>query len=72
MGGTLLPQLLVWAKSIVFDPIIVIWLILRVSLPRLVRVTGTGLLDVPTFWFPKLIPIGESFTAVPVPESEIV
>ena len=44
LGGTVVPQLLVCAKS----GLVVMLLMLRAVVPVLVKVTGTGLLAVPT------------------------
>ena len=52
-GGTELGQLLVWAKSLLLGPVILIDLIVSVAAPVLVSVTRLGALEVPTFCCPK-------------------
>ena len=68
-GGTFVPQVFVCEKSLGSAPLIAISVIESELVPRLLRVTGTGTLEVPTFCLPKSISVGESTTAVPVPES---
>ena len=46
--ATELPQLLVWAKSPLFDPVKVMLAMLKEEEPLLVNVTGCGGLVVPT------------------------
>ena len=48
-GGTLVPQLFFCVKSFGSAPLIVIPLIESGVVPRLLSVTGTGVLEVPTF-----------------------
>ena len=68
-AATLVPQVLVWAKSPALVPLRVMLVMLRVALPLLVRVTELAALVVPTAWLPKLRLVGERLTAgwVPVP-----
>lgn len=44
---------------------------MSVTVPWLLKVTGMGVLEVPTFWFKKVTPIG-SVILVPIPESATV
>jgi len=48
-GATLLPQLLVWAKSVAFVPLIVMLDMLKRALPSLPSSTLNGMLVVPVF-----------------------
>jgi len=68
-GGKLLPQLFVCEKSLGSAPLIAICVMESELGARLLRVTLIGKLEVPTFTSPKLIAVGESMTAVPVPDS---
>jgi hypothetical protein len=72
LGGTLVPQLLVCAKSPGSVPLIVIWLMETEDTPAFVKVIGIGTLVVPTFWSPKLMLLGDNVTTIPVPESATV
>ena len=64
-ASTCKPQLLVCLKSVASGRVIVIVLIFSVALPVLVKVTGSGLLEVPTTVLGKERLVGEKFTACP-------
>lgn len=66
------PQLFVSTKSPAFLPVIPTFVMLRLVLPLLVIVTGSGPSVVPTFWLPKFRVVLERLTTVPVPVSETV
>jgi hypothetical protein len=51
-GGTLPPQLLVWEKSPLFAPVIVILVIVKAAPPVFVTVTPWAAVGVPTSWLP--------------------
>ena len=61
-AGTLVPQVLVCAKSPGFVPVTLIPVMLRLVVPTLVRVTVCGGLVVPTDTFPNARLAGTSFT----------
>jgi len=71
-AATLVPQLLVWAKSPEFVPATAIPVMLKAALPVLWIVTGCGGLVTPTGSFPSARLVGEALKAglvlVPVPE----
>jgi hypothetical protein len=62
------PQVLVWEKSLGFEPVTVIDVTLTLDLPLLVIVTDCELLLLPTFTLPKFKLAGEISITVPVPE----
>lgn len=61
--ATLLPQVLLCAKSPGSDPVKLKLVIVSVEVPLLVRVTFFAALVVPCFCFPKESEVGESLTA---------
>jgi hypothetical protein len=71
-AGTLPPQLLVCAKSPGLFPVKLMPLMLSVTVPTLVNLTGAPGLVVPTGWLPKFTLLADSFTIVPVPLSDAV
>jgi hypothetical protein len=73
-AATLDPQVLVWAKSPLLAPVIVMLLMVSAAVPVLVRVSVSAALFVPTVWLPKAIELLERLTAgvVPVPVSATV
>src|SRR5208283_1197395 len=64
-GATELGQLLLWAKSPLFVPVIWMDVMVRLIFPVFWSVTYCGLLVKPTVWFPKLRLVGESETTAP-------
>src|SRR5436305_1945247 len=69
-AATLDPQVLVWAKSPLFVPVIAMLVMLRVAVPGLLNVIVWAALVVATFWLANVRLDGESdtcATAVPVP-----
>lgn len=70
-GASELPQVLVWAKSPLFVPVMLMLLMVNVALPELLSVTMLGELFVPTAWLPNETLVGERPTtgAMPVPVS---
>jgi hypothetical protein len=73
-AATELPQLLVWAKSLAFEPESARLVTLKVALPELVNVIVCAELAVLTDWFPKARLVGETVApgAVPVPQRATV
>jgi|SRR5713226_866285 len=65
--ATLVPQVLVWEKSLALVPVTVIDFTVMACTLVLVSVTVCGVLEEPTFTFPKLRLDDESCTNVPVP-----
>jgi len=55
--ATLVPHVLVWTKSPVFKPVIVMLKMLTVTLPSLASVIVLGKLAVPTGWLLKVTPL---------------
>ena len=66
-AATLVPQVLVWEKSLAFVPVTVIDFTVMACTLVLVSVTLCGVLVEPTLTFPKLRLDDESCTNVPVP-----
>src|ERR1022692_3394679 len=58
-------QLLLWPKSPLFVPVILIEVMVRLMLPVFVRVVTFGWLVIPTVWFPKVNIVGESMAMAP-------
>jgi len=71
-AGSLDPQLLLWAKSFAFLPVMVKAVSTRVVLPTFVSRTIEGGLVVPTFCAGNPIEVGERLTTVAVPDKLIV
>lgn len=71
-AATLLPHVLVWAKSDASLPVRRTLEILKIPLAWLVKVTIWAALVVPLAWLPKFRLVGDSVTAVPTPVSEPV
>ena len=63
LAARLLEQVLVWAKSAAFVPLIAILLMLRVAWPLLASVTVWALLVVFTTWLAKLKLLGFKLAA---------
>jgi hypothetical protein len=61
-GATLLPQVLIWAKSPASAPATEILVILTATLPLLLSVIFLGMLLVPTGWLPNFKLAGVSCT----------
>jgi hypothetical protein len=62
-AATLVPQLLLCAKSLGFVPVSAMPLTLRAALPVLLKVMVCEALATPTGWFPKLRLVDERLTA---------
>ncbi len=62
-AGTELPQVLVWAKSLAFVPVIARLEIPKAALPELFTMTVCALLELSTGRLPKLRLAGDRFTA---------
>jgi len=62
LAATELPQLLVWAKSPAFVPVMAMLVRLKEAPPVLVRVTVSAALTVPTAWLAKLRLAAERLT----------
>ena len=69
-AATLAPQLFDWVKSLEFDPENEMLVMVNAALPVVVRVTDSGVLEVPTGTLPKGTLDGETLAAedAPVPE----
>src|SRR2546425_12605389 len=57
------PQVLVWAKSRLLVPVMVMLVMVSVAVPGLVRVTACGALVVPSAWLPRAREAGMKLTA---------
>jgi hypothetical protein len=66
-AATLVPQLLVCAKSVLFSPVTARLVIVSVAFPVLVRVAVCGELTTPTDSFPKGMLVGANTTTGPPP-----
>src|ERR1039458_1319299 len=66
-GPTLVPQVLLSVKSVLFAPVIVRLLIVSVNFAVLVKVVVCGGLFCPTVTVPKLRLVGTRVTKVPIP-----
>jgi len=62
-AATKLPQLLVWAKSLAFGPVIARPVIVKSPLPVLLRAMVRAALVVPTGWLAKVRLVSERLTA---------
>jgi hypothetical protein len=62
LAARLAPQVLVWEKSPLFVPAMVMLVMLSVALPVLVSVMGAAALVVSISWLPKLYDDGERAT----------
>lgn len=60
-AATLVPQVLVWAKSAAWAPVIAMLVMSTPTVPSLVSVICIGRLLVPSGWLPKLMLAGASF-----------
>ena len=65
-GARLVPQVSVSVKAFRFMPLVTMSEMNTVCGPALVKVTGTGLLDMPTFTVPKFTDVGLKLKLLPV------